>query len=617
VSDVADSDHTPQATPPTARVAVLDNAGAPPTAGLWRPSRHFLAWITPTATLLVLLLGLPTARTVILSWTDNGRFVGLENYIRVLSDPQVRVALRNTLLWAVVVPLIVTCLGYALAVTTRARWGGRVITTVLVAPIALPMVAVGIAFRLLYHPDPAYGLAAWLAAPLSHLTGAGPDTALPMLWPWLGRWLGPWLGPRLITVAAITAFVWAWAGLAMLVFRYALHTIPPEIEDVARAEGATALGVLRTVHFPLLRRVAIVLFALAAAAASRTFELILVLAPGSVQDEAELLSLHVWRSYHQGPPGHAAALGVLWLMAVLAGVLLFRRAIHDPTRQPVLLPDTDQPQNWWRQRRTRVRVRRVILSVALLVFWCIPVALLVLTSLHNPVEQALHGWRAPLSLDSYREVLPVLTGPLLRTFLLAGAVMLIVVALSAPAAYALTWLGRPSRPWDLAVLLCALVLPIQVIADPLSEVLGVLRLSGTTGAVILTHVVLGIPVTTLILRSAFEARPPAHQVDLVRLRDSNWRALLTVVVPHARPAVIAAAALQFVQVWNDVVVSLLFDASQVTPIGITILGEARQFSTGAGTAAAGAVLASLPPLVVVITCWRSIVETIGAGVRRI
>ena len=270
------------------------------------------------------IIGWPAAKIVQGSVVgESGAFAGAGNYLKAFLDPQLATDLINTAIWAVVVPPLVTTLGYAVAVLSRGLPALRVFTLVL-TPMALPLVVVGTAFRLLYSPSPHLGPATALMQTLGGWLGADPAT-LPSL-----------LGPKLVTAALISAFTWAWVGLAVVVFRAALDEIPPELEDAVRAEGADSWRVLRDVRWPFLRRTAAILVVLVALAASRTFDLVLVMAPGSGQHEAEVLGLYVLRQPDVGASGEAAAVGVVWLLVVAVGTMIAVRGAryrwHSPPR---------------------------------------------------------------------------------------------------------------------------------------------------------------------------------------------------------------------------------------------------------------------------------------------
>jgi len=576
-------------------------------------------WLAPGLLLLVVVVAWPVLRT---AWASLAGDPG-ENYLRAVQDPAARSAILRTLSWAIVVPLSVTVLGYLLALASRRGRMGNLMVVLFLAPTALPLVVVGVSFRLLYDPVPDRGTATPLLHAGARLVGIDP-AGVPAL-----------LGPSLITPALMSAFVWAWVGLAILVFRAALDRIPRGLEDAVRSDGGGHWRVVRDVHLPLLRGVAVVLIALVAVASARSFDLILVMAPGSVRDDAETLAVYIWEATTGGVPGSAAALSVIWMGVVGVGTVIAagsalliagrggRRDRSRPPAEPAWpYRRSFQPgaPAWFLSRRLAGPARRAgrrVVPVLVLLFWAVPVVLLVVTSLHSPTTTAVARWVAPLSVDSYREFASSpMPAAFARTLVLAVVATVVVVAIALPAAYVLAWYRPPGFRLAGVTLLAAAVMPVQVLAGPLHEALQRLGLSATAVPLLIVHIGLGIPVATLVLRNAFAA-VPADRIHGIRLQSrSDFEALRRIVRTWLRAPLVAIVALQFVQVWNDLVVGLLFSGPELAPVGMELLGQARQFDTNAGVLAAGAVAMSAVPVAIVMANHRRIIAGLAAGVAR-
>lgn len=590
-----------------AEVPVLDDIGPTRRSSTHGRAGTALMWLLPVLILLGLVLAWPAVKTF--QWsvsTATGSFAGAGNFRAVLTDPQFWTALRNTGIWAVAVPVLVTALGYVLAVLSRRIRASFVFTLVLL-PMALPLVVTGIAFRLLYSPSPTLGPATAIMHSLAGIFGAEPEDVAPLL------------GPRLVTAALISAFIWAWIGLAVVVLRTALDNIPSGLDDAVRAEGAGSWRVLRDVQWPFLRRSAAILVVLLAVVASRTFDLVLVMAPGSVQDEAEVLALYILRQANVQAFGEGAAVGVVWLLVAAVGAMLaVRWARHEwPAPAGAGQPGPLGRGSAWRPGRTATTGRlagRVALWFVAAV-WIFPIVLLVLVSLHEPVDPVIRGWLAPLSLDSYRELFSTeFPHALAPTATVAVFVTIAVVVLAALAAHSLAWLNPYGAGAATVVLLAAAIVPIQAIAKPLHGLLSPLGLQGTVLALVVVHIGRGLPFAVLVLRNAFAA-VPADRLRLARLQmGGEAEVFLRVVVPAAWPAIVAVAALDFVLVWNDLAVGFLFGGPGFTPVGLTLLGQSRQFATTAGLLAAGSVIATLPPLLVVLLARRHLAAGLVTGV---
>ncbi|WBB50811.1 ABC transporter permease subunit [Verrucosispora sp. WMMA2044] len=575
-------------------LAVLDDVGPPRRGRAYPAAGVGWALLTPAVLLLGGLLAWPVLRTVHASVTTEGRWVGVEHYRAALAAPGTVAVIGRTLLWALLVPTVVTLLGYLLAAASRRSQEGWLVRLILVVPTALPLVVTGMTFRLLYDPDPERGLATRL---LTWATGRNPEQ-LPQL-----------LGPDLVTVAVMSAFVWAWVGLAMLVFRAALDAVPTGLADAVRAFGGSRRDVLWDAQWrPLLLRTVAVVFALVAVGTSRTFDLILVMTPGSARDEAAVLSLRIWQTSGATTTGEGAALGVVWLVAVTAGMLvvaLFVRQAWPPPQQPAGSAVTAPPP------RRLVR----LLAAGAAIAWLLPLGVLVATSSQSPVRAATGGWwSGPPGLDSYRAVLggAELWRSLGFTLVLATVVTAAVLGVALLAAYPLAWLTGPAAQVTGLVLMAAVVVPVQVIAGPLNEVLGLALSSGTARGVALVHIALGVPFAVLVLRNAF-ADLPADQVRGARIGGRHWWGTLRRLARHNRTALVAVAVLEFVQVWNDLVVGLLFSGPDAAPLGLFLAAQTRGFVAGSGPLAAGCVLASILPVLVFVLARRQVVAGLVAG----
>lgn len=128
-----------------------------------------------------------------------------------------------------------------------------------------------------------------------------------------------WLGPALITPAIIGAYIWIWAGFAMVLIAAGLAAIPREALEAARMDGATEWQVFRRVTMPLLAPVLAVVLVTLVINVLKVFDLVFIIAPGSVQADASVLALQMWRVSFGGAAdyGLGSALSVLLFLLVL------------------------------------------------------------------------------------------------------------------------------------------------------------------------------------------------------------------------------------------------------------------------------------------------------------
>jgi alpha-glucoside transport system permease protein len=142
-----------------------------------------------------------------------------------------------------------------------------------------------------------------------------------------------WLGPKLITPALMIAYIWVWAGFAMVVIAAGLAAIPRDLLEAARTDGATEWQVFRRVTVPLLAPVLAVVFVTMLINVLKVFDIVISVAPQSVQDDANVIALAMWRISFGGANdfGVGSAIAVFLFVLVIPVLLLnvrrFRREV--------------------------------------------------------------------------------------------------------------------------------------------------------------------------------------------------------------------------------------------------------------------------------------------------
>ena len=133
-----------------------------------------------------------------------------------------------------------------------------------------------------------------------------------------------WLGEKLITPAVMIAYIWVWAGFAMVVIAAGLSAIPRDVLEAARTDGATEWQVFRRVTVPLLAPVLSVVFVTMIINVLKVFDIVLSVAPGSSQDDANVIALAMWRTSFSGVNdfGLGSAIAVLLFVLVIPALAL-------------------------------------------------------------------------------------------------------------------------------------------------------------------------------------------------------------------------------------------------------------------------------------------------------
>jgi alpha-glucoside transport system permease protein len=139
--------------------------------------------------------------------------------------------------------------------------------------------------------------------------------------PWGGV---AWLGPQLITMSMIISYIWIWAGFSMVVIAAGLAAIPRDVLEAARTDGASEWQVFRRVTVPLLAPVLTVVFITMLINVLKVFDIVLSVAPGSVQPDATVIALEMWRQSFTAASnyGFGSAIAVFLFVLVIPVLLL-------------------------------------------------------------------------------------------------------------------------------------------------------------------------------------------------------------------------------------------------------------------------------------------------------
>jgi alpha-glucoside transport system permease protein len=128
-----------------------------------------------------------------------------------------------------------------------------------------------------------------------------------------------WLGDKLITPAIMIAYIWVWAGFAMVVIAAGLAAIPRDVLEAARTDGASEWQVFRRVTVPLLGPILSVVFITMIINVLKVFDIVISVAPSSSQDDANVIALAMWRTSFSGENdfGVGSAVAVFLFVLVL------------------------------------------------------------------------------------------------------------------------------------------------------------------------------------------------------------------------------------------------------------------------------------------------------------
>ncbi len=261
--------------------------------------------------------------------------------------------------------------------------------------------------------------------------------------------------------------------------------------------------------------------------------------------------------------------------------------------------------------------------VALTLVWIVPTVGLLVSSFRPDYLVATTGWwtafTGPLrfTLDNYQKVLTTnnLGTSFLNSLMVSIPATIIPISVAAFAAYAFAWMQFPYRNTLFLVLVGLLVVPLQMTLIPVLQSYLRFGLQGTFVGIWLAHTGYGLPFSIYLLRNFFGSLPrdlfEAAAID----GAGPVRSFFRLVLPLSVPAVAALAIFQFLWVWNDLLIALIFLGGNpsVAPMTVTVANLVNSLGQNWQLLTAAAFIASALPLVVFFSLQRYFVHGLLAG----
>lgn len=283
-----------------------------------------------------------------------------------------------------------------------------------------------------------------------------------------------------------------------------------------------------------------------------------------------------------------------------------------------------------KKKSTSPLVSLVVVIIATI--WTIPTFGLVLSSFRpeNDIKQT--GWWTALSnpsftLENYKEVLfgSSSNGQLANFFLNSVVITVPSVMFSlffgALAAYALSWMNWKGRDWVFIAIFALQIVPLQMALVPLLRIFStawpfsLLDPQGTGKFVIIwiAHVCFGMPLVTFLLHN-FMSDLPGELMEAARVDGADHaRIFRSIVVPLIVPALASIGIFQFLYIWNDLLVGLVFGTSETKPLTAAVADLAGTRGQEWQRLTAGAFVSMVVPLLVFISLQRYFVRGLLAG----
>ncbi len=270
--------------------------------------------------------------------------------------------------------------------------------------------------------------------------------------------------------------------------------------------------------------------------------------------------------------------------------------------------------------RTAIHVCLALIGL----IWLVPTLGLLVTSFRPRSDIQSTGWwdifNLHLTVDNYRQVLEAqgMLQAFANTVFIAVPSTLLPLGICALAAYAFSWMRFPFRDTLFLIVVGLLMVPVQVAFIPVltgfRELVPGLELTRGYGAVWFAHTAFALPFGIFLLRNFFITLPP-DMIEAARIDGaSDMWIFRKIVVPVSVPAIAAYGIFQFLWVWNDLLMALVFvqDSSKF-PMTRAIQNLLSQYGTEWHLLAAGAFLLMIVPLVVFFSLQRYFVQGLLAG----
>jgi len=268
--------------------------------------------LAPSVLVFLLLTALPVVGLFAMSLTYvtwvSGRahwsWAGLAHFRELATDGLFRVGVGNTLVFAVAAVSVEMLLGFGLAlITSQARSGQMAYRTVFLLPVLVPGIVIGAMWKLMYNFD--FGIINQALEPL-------------------GLAAQDWLGSRATALpAVILVDIWHWTPFCFLLLLAGLQSLPTDVYEAARIDGANWRQGLRHITIPLMIPTILVTLMFRVIVAFKVFDEVYLLTGGGPGTATEVVSFSIYRRFFtQDRAGYGSAMSVVVLFALALAVIL-------------------------------------------------------------------------------------------------------------------------------------------------------------------------------------------------------------------------------------------------------------------------------------------------------
>lgn len=632
------------------------------------------AFVGPALIVIGIVIVFPFVDSIWLSFTNSHAnnvlvFVGLQNYLQLWGDGFFRNAVKNSIVFTAYSEVFKIAIGMIAALMLHnLRRGRSILTGLVLLPWIIPTVVTALGWRSMV--DPLFGgLNTVLAA-----TQIGP---LLLRLHFIDQWPATWLGDAQLAMPTVI-MVNVWKGIPFFTINFlaALKAIPQDEYEAAAVDGASAWDRFLHVTLPGLRYVLIVAPLLSTIWTFNTFDVVWLMTEGGPANATTPFVVYAYEKAIQQleyGPGAAVALtmlpitavlvfglarylrrsdqdlrarlwdrvlarwgragaailgaglvvalfvfdaGLLWKAAVGLGLIvgicaLYGRFVHEKLVRPAGM----------RRRRREVlgRIPVWLGLAALLCFVLVPIYWMVITAFKSDLQQQIRTfmlWPHPWTLVQFTNLLsanPFWTW-YRNTLIVAAASTVLGVALSALSGYALARLRFRGAQGLAGGLLLTYIMPSALLFIPLYAIFSALHLINSLSALIVAYPTFTIPFASWLLMSYFRSIPPELEESALVDGASRFQAFLRIVLPLARPALLAVALFTFTNAWNEFLFAYVFITNNhlmTLPVGMQsmIVGDILPW----GQLMAASILVSVPVVILYSYAQRFLVEGLTLG----
>jgi len=275
---------------------------------------QLVAFFSPTVLLLAIGLVIPTVQTTVQSFMNarGDRFVGLENFAWIFSQPDGIRTVANTVVWVLVTPIVSTVAGLAYAMFIDKSRGEKYFKIMVFLPIAISFVGASIIWRFVYTPRPASENQIGLLNQIVVWLGGQPIDFLAVQ---------PWN-----TLFLVVVLIWVQTGFAMVVLSAAIKGVPSEQLEAAAIDGTNRWQSFTNVIVPGIRSALIVVLTTISIASLKVFDIVSTMTAGA--NSTSTIANEMYTQFKGFEQGRSAAFAVVLFLMVLPIVIFNARQIQ-------------------------------------------------------------------------------------------------------------------------------------------------------------------------------------------------------------------------------------------------------------------------------------------------